>query len=99
MFGEIGSLATLAKYPAPGDAHGAANARSRADDGDGKLEHFGALYGACADMRRLFRKLERLARSTAPVIVLGESGSGKELVAMTLHQLSARSGKPSSGLR
>src|SRR5664279_5970229 len=94
MFGEIGSLATLAKYPTPGNAHGATTTRGRTDDGIGELEHFGALYGACTDMRRLFRKLERLAGSAAPVIVLGESGSGKELVAMTLHQLSARSGKP-----
>ncbi len=94
MFGEIGTLATLAKYPTPGDAQGAARERRRSEEGVGELEHFGALYGACADMRRLFRKLERLAGSAAPVIVLGESGSGKELVAMTLHQLSARSDKP-----
>ena len=32
--------------------------------------------------------------STAPVIILGESGSGKELVATTLHQLSSRSAQP-----
>jgi len=94
MFGEIGSLATLAKYPAPGEAPGKSLTRGRSNDGVDELEHFGALYGACADMRRLFRKLERLARSTAPVIVLGESGSGKELVAVTLHQLSVRSDKP-----
>jgi DNA-binding NtrC family response regulator len=45
-------------------------------------------------MRKMFRKIERLARSNAPVIVLGESGAGKELVANTLHQLSARAGQP-----
>jgi len=45
-------------------------------------------------MRKLFRKIERLARSSAPVIILGESGSGKELVATTLHQLSARKERP-----
>jgi DNA-binding NtrC family response regulator len=45
-------------------------------------------------MRKLFRKIERLARSSAPVIILGESGSGKELVATTLHQLSARKEQP-----
>jgi len=94
MFGEIGNLATLAKYEVAGDAHSATTSRGRADDCTGELEHFGALYGACTDMRGLFRKLERLAGSAAPVIVLGESGSGKELVAMTLHQLSARSDKP-----
>jgi DNA-binding NtrC family response regulator len=94
MFGEIGDLATLAKYPSAGGARVALKPACRAETDAGELEHFGALYGACVDMRRLFRKLERLARSTAPVIVLGESGSGKELVAMTLHQLSTRAAKP-----
>jgi DNA-binding NtrC family response regulator len=45
-------------------------------------------------MRALFAQIERLGRSTAPVMVLGESGSGKELVANTLHQMSARRGQP-----
>ncbi|MEO8741307.1 MAG: sigma-54 dependent transcriptional regulator, partial [Casimicrobiaceae bacterium] len=94
MFGEISGLASLAKYPTGVDARVASKVAIRLEGDTGQLEHFGALYGGCVDMRKLFRKLERLARSTAPVIVLGESGSGKELVAMTLHQLSARSGKP-----
>lgn len=94
MFGEIGNLATLAKYPSSEAPYVALKPACRAQIDAGELEHFGALYGACVDMRRLFRKLERLARSTAPVIVLGESGSGKELVAMTLHQLSTRAAKP-----
>jgi len=45
-------------------------------------------------MRELFHSLDRLARSNAPVMILGESGSGKELVAATLHQLSSRSDRP-----
>ncbi|MFI4952864.1 MAG: sigma-54 interaction domain-containing protein [Burkholderiales bacterium] len=92
MFGEIQSYANLAKYPATGsDAPTRAPGRTSFDK---RLEHFGMLYGACQPMRDLFRSLDRLARSTAPVMILGESGSGKELVATTLHQLSARKERP-----
>jgi DNA-binding NtrC family response regulator len=59
-----------------------------------RLERFGLLYGACPPMRELFRSLDRLSRSTAPVMILGESGSGKELVATTLHHLSPRKDRP-----
>jgi DNA-binding NtrC family response regulator len=93
MFGELQSIANLAKYPAnPGvDGQPRAIPKSSAEK---RLEHFGQLYGACQPMRDLFRGLDRLSRSTAPVMILGESGSGKELVATTLHQLSVRKDRP-----
>ena len=98
MFGPIEFQAGLAKYPTADRHSGRASVSSprsgAAAVGETALEHFGALYGACPSMRELFRKIERLARSNAPVIVLGESGSGKELVATTLHQLSNRSEQP-----
>jgi DNA-binding NtrC family response regulator len=97
MFGEIESQASLAKYPTSGRETMPSRVSALAATGEspgGRLEHFGALYGACAPMRQLFNKIERLAASTAPVIILGESGSGKELVATTLHQLSTRSSQP-----
>ncbi|MEP6942601.1 MAG: sigma-54 dependent transcriptional regulator [Betaproteobacteria bacterium] len=97
MFGEIQSLANLAKYPlveAPPEAAAPARRHNARIPEVGSLEHFGSLFGACAPMRKMFRKIERLARSNAPVIVLGESGAGKELVANTLHKLSARAAAP-----
>jgi len=98
MLGEIQSLANLAKYPSTGTpADASATVRQnagRAVPAGSALEHFGSLYGACPSMRKMFKKIERLARSNAPVIVLGESGAGKELVANTLHHLSARSEAP-----
>jgi DNA-binding NtrC family response regulator len=93
MFGELQSIASLAKYPAsaPADVQPRATPRTSSEK---RLEHFGLLYGACQPMRDLFHGLDRLSRSTAPVMILGESGSGKELVATTLHHLSPRKDRP-----
>ncbi|MGH8851750.1 MAG: sigma-54 interaction domain-containing protein [Casimicrobiaceae bacterium] len=93
MFGELQSFANLAKYPA-GTVSNAMPREPGKASFDKRLEHFGMLYGACQPMRELFRGLDRLSRSTAPVMILGESGSGKELVATTLHQLSPRKDRP-----
>ncbi len=93
MFGELQSVANLAKYP-PNNAVAAPPRAPGKTSGEKRLEHFGLLYGACHPMRELFRGLDRLSRSTAPVMILGESGSGKELVATTLHHLSARKERP-----
>jgi len=49
---------------------------------------------ASPPMHRLMRTLQRLAGCSAPVLITGESGSGKELVARALHHYSPRSGKP-----
>ena len=93
MFGELQSIANLAKYPANAPADGQPRAAPRISS-EKRLEHFGLLYGACQPMRDLFHGLDRLSRSTAPVMILGESGSGKELVATTLHHLSPRKDRP-----
>jgi transcriptional regulator with PAS, ATPase and Fis domain/CHASE2 domain-containing sensor protein len=42
----------------------------------------------------LFRDLKKGAKSQLPALLLGEPGTGKELFARAIHQLSARSGKP-----
>lgn len=51
------------------------------------------LLGKSLVMRDIRSKIEKLARSQAPVYISGESGSGKELVARLIHQQSARSDK------
>jgi len=98
MFQDQGleDFANLAKYPSTCDSSAPRpdSSAERARQPNGRLERFGKLYGACAPMRELFRSLDLLARSNAPVMILGESGSGKELVAATLHQLSSRGGRP-----
>lgn len=52
------------------------------------------LLGESMVMREIRAKIEKLARSQAPVYIHGESGSGKELVARLIHQQSTRGEKP-----
>jgi DNA-binding NtrC family response regulator len=49
---------------------------------------------ASEPMRALLATIERVARSTATVLITGESGSGKELIARAVHHYSLRSHKP-----
>ncbi len=52
------------------------------------------LIGGSAPMRRLQEGIQRLAPIPSPVLILGESGSGKELVARDLHAMGAAPGEP-----
>src|SRR5579884_1875284 len=54
----------------------------------------GRLVGKSRKMQEIFALLERVAPSTASVLITGESGTGKEMVARTLHELSPRKSKP-----
>ena len=58
-----------------------------ADDGSG-------LLGGSPPMLKLREQLTQFANAPFPVLIEGESGSGKELVAQALHKQSRRSGKP-----
>lgn len=53
-----------------------------------------ALLGESAAMREVFRLIGRVAASDLNVLVTGETGTGKELVARALHDESARRNKP-----
>lgn len=50
-------------------------------------EQCGAMVGSAPCMRALFREIRQLAGERCPVLVLGETGTGKELAARALHQL------------
>jgi DNA-binding NtrC family response regulator len=50
----------------------------------------GPIIGQSFAMRRVMRMVEEAATSSASVLIAGESGTGKKLVARTIHQLSAR---------
>ena len=55
---------------------------------------FGSLVGSSKKMQEIFRLIEMVAPSTASVLITGASGTGKELVARTIHELSPRRPKP-----
>ncbi|MDX1405746.1 MAG: sigma-54 dependent transcriptional regulator [Woeseiaceae bacterium] len=50
----------------------------------------GLLIGESPPMQRLYRLIRKCAPSTASILIIGESGAGKELVARTIHELSNR---------
>lgn len=52
------------------------------------------LIGSAPSMQRLYRVIGRLSRAAMPVLISGESGSGKELIARTLHEHSPRASRP-----
>lgn len=54
----------------------------------------GPLVGRSPAMQEVYRRLALIGPRTAPALILGESGSGKELAACALHDLSPRRGGP-----
>jgi transcriptional regulator with GAF, ATPase, and Fis domain len=54
----------------------------------------GQMVGQSPEMRRLFAQIERLAAGSTTVLVTGETGTGKELVAEAVHEASPRAGGP-----
>lgn len=55
---------------------------------------FGHLWGRSAVMQKVYEQLAKVAVTSVTVFVTGESGSGKEVVARTAHDLSRRRNKP-----
>jgi DNA-binding NtrC family response regulator len=55
---------------------------------------FDDFIGACPAMRKVFETIERVADSNVDVLVVGETGTGKELVARSIHRRSRRADKP-----
>ena len=62
--------------PSRGDAHFAMPDATHATAEIWPSEEFGALIGPSFEMRQLFARLDRVARSNAAVLVQGETGTG-----------------------
>ena len=57
-------------------------------------EALGEMVGKSPAMREIFGLIERIAPTDATVLIEGETGTGKDMIARTLHQLSPRADKP-----
>jgi DNA-binding NtrC family response regulator len=68
----------------------AAELRQRVDD----RFQFGNILGEHPSMQRLMKNVAQVARSRATVLIHGETGTGKELIAAAIHQNSKRKDKP-----
>ena len=60
-----------------------------------QAEDFGDLVGQSAALRRIVNQIDVVAPTEASVLILGETGTGKELVAQEIHRRSARKDGPS----
>lgn len=59
-----------------------------------KAQRFGELYGKSRAIRSVFAMMERAAPSDVPVLIEGETGTGKDLAARSIHHASPRARKP-----
>jgi two-component system, NtrC family, response regulator GlrR len=57
-------------------------------------ESFGAMRGRSRSMRTVFAQLERAARSDVTVLLIGETGTGKDVAAESIHRESRRADQP-----
>jgi transcriptional regulator with GAF, ATPase, and Fis domain len=57
-------------------------------------KRFGEIIGSCASMMEVFRKLQKVATTDISVLITGETGTGKELIAKELHRRSQRAAGP-----
>ena len=97
----LGAIEYVAKPASPARlvevlqrALAAAAAEAQSADGTSREAALAALVGTSPPMAGLKNQIRLYADSPFPVLIEGESGSGKELVAAALHALSSRSERP-----
>lgn len=97
----INGIKVKEAFLAPGDVITIGNTKIEYQAFDEKVEmepssktHFGEMVGKNKKMRQIFGVLERISPTLATVIIEGETGTGKELVAKAIHDNSERKDKP-----
>jgi transcriptional regulator with GAF, ATPase, and Fis domain len=97
----INGLRVKEAYLSPGDLISLGNTQIEFIAFDEKVHiepsshtSFGEMVGKSRKMRQIFGICEKIAPSLATVIIEGETGTGKELVARAIHQFSPRKEKP-----
>jgi formate hydrogenlyase transcriptional activator len=63
------------------------------DSHEWKLPSFERIIGKSPALEAVFGQLERVAPTDSTVMIQGETGTGKELIAHAIHNLSSRSGR------
>jgi Nif-specific regulatory protein len=61
---------------------------------DSKVHNFGDIIGESPKMQQVFQVIQRIAQSDVTILVRGETGTGKELVAAAIHKRSKRKDEP-----
>jgi formate hydrogenlyase transcriptional activator len=56
--------------------------------------HHGRIVGKSQALKKVLSEVERVAGTDTPVLLFGETGTGKELLAQSIHELSARKDRP-----
>ena len=97
----VNSVRIRQAFLEPGAVLGVGNTQIRFDPVDEQIpvtpssaERLGNIVGKSVKMREIFDIIEKIAPTAATVIIEGETGTGKEVVAQTIHELSDRSDKP-----
>jgi len=68
--------------------------RLRSGDKDDRNRQFDQIVGSSPALESVLAEVERVAPTDSTVLVLGETGTGKELMARAIHNLSGRYGRP-----
>jgi len=89
---EIDELRLIAQHAFEKLALEEENARLRSEID--RLGSRGAIVGESREMNQVFNKIEKVGPSDVTILIQGESGSGKELVAKEIHKKSSRKNKP-----
>jgi transcriptional regulator with GAF, ATPase, and Fis domain len=59
-----------------------------------EVERYGEIIGACSSMKEVYKKIDKIAGTDISVLIAGETGTGKELIAREIHKRSARAKGP-----
>jgi arginine utilization regulatory protein len=68
--------------------------RARRFSSDGTVYRFDDILTQSSELIRIKERARRAARTNSPILISGETGTGKELLVQSIHQASSRSGSP-----
>jgi two-component system, NtrC family, response regulator AtoC len=97
---EPGLIAAVRRLLEPGKTSAGDTSRNGSSHNNGAREHLEAVehdiffLAASPAMQTIRNQVEQVAKVDIPVLLLGESGVGKEVLARLVHKLSRRTGKP-----